>query len=107
MDRIELFKQLNQSLQSLGYPVAYHHFEEPVEAPFIVYYSQEDANFLADNSIYHRISTFDIEVYTDHKDLILEEKMHELFTELGIIYKRYEFVIKEEKLFMQNYVITI
>lgn len=107
MDKVTKFKQLNKALNSLGHPVAYHSFKEPVKAPFIVYYSPNVRNFVADNSIYEQFDNFEIEVYTDYKDIELEQDIHDLLTGLGIIYYKYEVYIKEENLFMQTYQISV
>lgn len=107
MDKATKFKRLNKALKSLGAPVAYHHFDEAVEAPFIVYYSPNVVNTLADNSIYHQLDSYEIELYTDYKDIELEQKMHDLLTEMEIIYYKYETYIKDEKLYMQTYQITV
>lgn len=107
MDKISKFTRLNDALKQLDIPTAYHHFSEPVEAPFIVYYSPHINNFVADNSIYHQTDYVEVELYTEIKDLELEQKLHDIFTKLDIIYDKYEVYIKEEKLFMQTYELEI
>lgn len=107
MDKVTKFRHLNEALKSLGYPVAYHSFKEPVKAPFIVYYSPNVRNFVADNSIYEQFDNYEIELYTDYKDIELEQKMHDLLTEMETIYYKYEVYIKEENLFMQTYQISV
>lgn len=104
--RSEKFNILNQRLKELGVPVAYHHFDEPQELPFIVYYSSSMENFSADNEMFYQFDYFDVEVYTDFKDLVLEDELHDLFVELGLQYEHYEVYIKEEKMYMQNFTLT-
>lgn len=101
------FTKLNKALKSLGIPVAYHHFSEPVATPFIVYYSPHINNFVADNEIYMQTDFIEVELYTDNKDFDLEGQVHDILTSLDIIYDKYEVYIKEEKMFMQTYQLEI
>ncbi|MBF4500234.1 hypothetical protein IRY55_02565 [Savagea sp. SN6] len=107
MDKVNKFTRLKQGMDKLGLPIAYHHFNEPVNPPFVVYYSPHVNNFVADNEIYMQTDYIEIELYTEGKDFELEQKVHDILTELNIIYGKYEAYIKEENLFMQTYELEI
>ena len=100
MDRLQKFEMLNKQLQSLDLPIAYYAFREPVNPPFMVYYSPHVNNFVADNKIYMQQDFIELELYTDKKDLVLEERVRQLLTSNGYIYDQYEVYLPDEKMFM-------
>ena len=66
-------------LNALGIPFAYDHFAqgESPDPPFICYLIPGTNNFSADGVAYYKINQFNIELYTDLKDLSLERKIEE------------------------------
>lgn len=52
-----------------GCPYAYHHFAEgeSPDPPFLCFLYPDEAEFGADNTVYHAFNHLDIEVYTDLK----------------------------------------
>lgn len=100
---------LKSILDETGLPVAYDHFTEtdqtPIpELPFIVYREEESDNLNADNTVYHRVQDYTIELYTATKDLKQEEELelvllaNELpFSTSGTLW------IEEEKMFLKYY----
>lgn len=94
-------EELMQILNEIQIPFAYHHFaeEESPEPPFICYLLPGSNNFSADGKVYYKINEVHIELYTDLKDLAVEQKLEEVLDEHGIFYNKSETWIESEKLY--------
>ena len=70
-------KNIMKLLGGLGIPIAYHHFAEgeSPEPPFLIYLTPGSHNFSADGMVYFKVKQLDVELYTDKKDIALEEKL--------------------------------
>ena len=88
-------------LRELGIPFAYDHFAqgESPDPPFICYLIPGTNTFSADGGAYYKINQFNIELYTDLKDLSLERKIEEALDEASIFYNKSETWIESEKLY--------
>ena len=88
-------------LNALGIPFAYDHFAqgESPNPPFICYLIPGTNNFSADGVAYYKINQFNIELYTDLKDLSLERKIEEALDEASIFYNKSETWIESESLY--------
>ena len=88
-------------LNALGIPFAYDHFAqgESPDPPFICYLIPGTNNFSADGVAYYKIKQFNIELYTDLKDLSLERKIEEALDEASIFYNKSETWIESESLY--------
>lgn len=95
------YEQIADMLSGIGLPFAYHHFAEGEESdpPFIVYLAPGSNNFAADGKVYHKIKQLDIELYTDKKDLQLEEKLEAILDAAEIFYEKTEAYIESERLY--------
>lgn len=78
--------RLIKILEEIGLPFAYSHFAEgeSPDPPFMVYLFPKNKHFGADGLVYYKNTEVNLEVYTDKKDLQLEEKI-----EVYLIEKRY------------------
>lgn len=94
-------EELLQILSETQIPFAYHHFAEgeSPEPPFICYLLPGSNNFSADGKVYYKINEVHVELYTDLKDLAVEEQLEEVFDEHGIFYNKSETWIESEKLY--------
>ena len=94
-------EELLQMLSEMQIPFAYHHFAEgeAVEPPFICYLLPGSNNFSADGKVYHKINEVHIELYTDLKDLAVEQQMEDVLDEHEIFYNKSEVWIESEKLY--------
>ena len=94
-------EELLQMLSEMQIPFAYHHFAEgeAVEPPFICYLLPGSNNFAADGKVYHKINEIHIELYTDLKDLAVEQQVEDVLDEHEIFYNKSEVWIKSEKLY--------
>jgi hypothetical protein len=99
--------ELYQALKSIGFPVAYGSFTNPVTPPFITYQFAYSNDMMADNINYVPIENFQVELYTDKKDLAAEKKVQDKLKELGLPYRKFETYLDEEKMYQILYEIQI
>ena len=94
-------EELLQILSETQIPFAYHHFAEgeSPEPPFICYLFPGSNNFSANGKVYYKINEVHIELYTDLKDLAVEQQLEEVLDEHGIFYNKSETWIESEKLY--------
>ena len=94
-------EELLQILSETQIPFAYHHFAEgeSPEPPFICYLLPGSNNFSADGKVYYKINEVHIELYTDFKDLAVEQQWEDVLDEHGIFYNKSETWIESEKLY--------
>lgn len=94
-------EELLQILNETQIPFAYHHFAEgeSPEPPFICYLLLGSNNFSADGKVYYKINEVHIELYTDLKDLAVEQQLEDVLDEHGIFYNKSETWIESEKLY--------
>ena len=93
--------KLLEVLKAVGIPFAYDHFAEgeSPDPPFLCYLLPGSDNFAADGRVYYKMSEVRIELYTDFKDVSLEEKVTAVLDSHGIFYEQSEVWIEEEKLY--------
>ena len=94
-------EELLQMLQEMQIPFAYHHFAEgeAVNPPFICYLLPGSNNFSADGRVYFKINEVRIELYTDLKDLAVEQQVEDILDEHEIFYNKSETWIESERLY--------
>lgn len=88
-------------LEETGIPFAYDHFAEgeSPNPPFICYLLPQSDNFSADGKVYLKVSSVNIELYTDSKDLAVEQTLKAVLDTHGIFYDKTEVWIESEKLY--------
>ena len=93
-------------LTETGIPFAYDHFAEgdSPDPPFICFLTEGSDNFSADGSAYLKVSTVNLELYTDRKDPSAERKVEDVLDRRGIFYNKSEVWIETEKLFEVLYI---
>ena len=89
--------ELVKIIEEMDIPFAYDHFAEgeSPDPPFLCYLLPDSDNFAADGRVYYKMS----ELYTDFKDVSLEEKVTAVLDSHGIFYEQSEVWIEEEKLY--------
>ena len=97
--------ELVKIIEEMGIPFAYDHFAEgeSPDPPFLCYLLPGSDNFAADGRVYYKMSEVRIELYTDFKDVSLEEKITAVLDNHGIFYEQSEVWIEEEKLYEVAY----
>lgn len=97
-------KELYQLLSTLGYPVAYDHFVSPVTSrPFILYRNASVESFKADDTTYYKPPKYEINLITDTKDIIVENRLETLLVDNHLPFDKYEDFIKDEKIYQITY----
>lgn len=78
--------ELVKIIEEMGIPFAYDHFAEgeSPDPPFLCYLLPGSDNFAADGRVYYKMSEVRIELYTDFKDVSLEEKVTAVLDNHGI-----------------------
>ena len=93
--------ELVKIMEEMDIPFAYDHFAEGEshDPPFMCYLLPGSNHFSAYGRVYYKMSEVRIELYTDFKDLSLEEKVTAVLDNHGIFYAQSEVWIEEEKLY--------
>lgn len=100
-------QNLKDLLSQLNIPVAYDHFNIATSPPFIAFRRYGQSNYGADNVVYKKINNYYVELYTEYKDIELEEQLEQLFDENDIFYNvESETYIDTEKMYEVVYAIN-
>ena len=93
--------ELVNMIQEMDIPFAYDHFAEgeALEPPFICFLLPGTDNFSADGIVYFKINEVHIELYTDVKSPVIENKVEAVLDKHGIFYNKTETWIEDEKLY--------
>lgn len=93
--------RLLEILKECGIPFAYDHFAEgeSPDPPFICYLLPGSDNFSADGKVYYKKNEVRIELYTDTKDLAVEQMVEDALDAVCIFYDKSETWIDSEKLY--------
>lgn len=88
-------------IDEMGMESAYHHFAEgeSPEPPFVVFLYPRANNFSADGMAYFKVNRLNIELYTDLKDVELEQRVETVLDSHGIFYAKSEVWIEKERLY--------
>lgn len=94
-------EEVMKMAEETGLPSAYDHFAEgeSPEPPFLVYLYPKADNFSADGIAYFKINILNLELYTDVKDVELEERVEAVLDSHGIFYAKSEVWIESEHLY--------
>ena len=93
--------ELNELLNTLDIPVAYSHFKDLVQTPFLVYYVQNEDIRGADNKNMLSEKNIRIELYSDLKNIELENQIEEMLIEYQL--DKNETYIESEQLLQVSY----
>lgn len=101
-------EELLTIIKETGIPFAYDHFAEgeSPDPPFICYLLPGSDNFSADGRVYFKINEVRIELYTDSKDLSVEQKLEDVLDAHEVFYNKSETWIDSEKLYEILYQFT-
>ena len=100
-------QELYQGLSEIGLPISYHHFVESPALPYLVYLFSYSSDLIADGKNYKTISNFQIELYSNKKDLANELKVENKLQDLGLPYFKTETWIEAEELYQTLYEVRI
>lgn len=102
-------KGLMNIINEMGLPFAYSHFAEGESPapPFLVYLFPKNKHFGADGVVFYKNTQIDLELYTNKKDIKLEEKIEEILDREKIYYEKSEVWIESERLYEVLYEFTL
>lgn len=94
-------QEIMAMLTEMDIPFAYDHFVEgeSPEPPFLVFLYPGSNHFAADGRVYFKVNRLNIELYTDKKDVELEETVEAVLDRHGIFYGKSEVWIESENLY--------
>lgn len=94
-------QEVLKMMDEMKLPYAYHHFVEgeSPDPPFLVFLYPNSDNFAADGMVYFKVNRLNIELYTDLKDVELEETVEAVLDKHGIFYEKSEVWIESENLY--------
>lgn len=99
--------ELGNILEVAGIPVAYSHFKDEQNLPFICYKESFTRNFKADDRVYKKRTFVDVELYTKYKDQSIENKVEQTLNDNNIPWDVVETFVEDEKVFQRVYEISI
>lgn len=100
-------QQINEMLDTLGIPYEYHHFNDDVNPPFLLYVEEPQKNIIADGIIYASIRNLTFELYSDKKDYKLINKAMKMFSDHDIRFQSEEDWIEKEDMFEFAFMVQI
>lgn len=104
--------ELYQALEAIGLPIAYNHFDadenNPTPSPpYLIYLFFDNDDLMADDVNFKSIDNYQVELYTNKKDLASERQVEDKLKELELPYYKMETWIDTEKLFQVVYLIQL
>lgn len=102
--------ELRKILDTMGIPVQYRAFKvgEAPSLPYILFYVEDNEGTLkADNYNYAKVKNVVIELYSEEKDIELEEKLEEILDKNTLEYATYESYLDTEDMHEVAYEITL
>lgn len=93
-----VISDLKTILESTGLPVAYYKFpaDEEQELPVIAFLETGSNNFAADDRVYQKVSSFDVELYTQFKDPATEALVEAALSSASIVWEKTETYLDTE-----------
>lgn len=99
-------QDLYEGLLTTGYPVAYRAFKDGPKDdadnlvwPYICYLFVGSADFMADDSNYHGAGDYQVELYTEVKDLEAEAVVEAALVTLGLSWSKTEAYLDTEDMY--------
>lgn len=104
--------ELYNHLKDIGLPLAYSHFSDTPDnphpnPPYLVYLFSYSNDLIADNVNYKEISNFQIELYTNKKDLASEKAVEDKLKEIELPYSKLETWIDTEQVYQILYEVQL
>ena len=96
-------------LEGTGMDVAYRRFEETnaPEMPFITYQEVANANFIADNKVFVKVSHLYVTLWTSKKDITAEQALEQALDDHDIPWSKNESYLESEKCYEITYEVEV
>lgn len=98
-----------ESIPGMTDKVAYRAFpeKEAPALPFICYEENNTDNFMADNGVFKEVTSFDINLYEEFRDLTTEHALEAMLNEKEIPWNRYPEWIDDERMWEVTYEVEV
>ena len=95
------FEEVKNIVESIGLPFVYYQFPigQVPDLPYVIYYYPSSDNFSADDHVYQKIESLNIEVYTKEKDFAVEKQIEDVLDEHLIFWQKSESYITSENMY--------
>ena len=95
------FKQMLTDIESAGIPITYYSYpdNDAPSLPYAVYFTPSTRAEAADDKNHARIQTLYIELYTENKDILLEETLEEILDDYSLVFDKTEAFLQSENMF--------
>ena len=99
------YESIYTMLEHTGLPCTYHHWEpgNVPPLPYLVFWYDGRNDFMADNTVYQKIVSVTLELYSSRKDFWAEERVECVLEANNIVYEKNETYIASEKMLEQVY----
>lgn len=99
------YESIYAMLEHTGLPCIYHHWEpgNVPPLPYLVFWYDERNDFIADNTVYQKIVSVTLELYSSRKEFRAEERVEYVLEANNIVYEKSETYIASEKILEQVY----
>lgn len=98
-------KDIANLLRTVGIPVVYRKFKSKKDMPYICYLVSYSNNFVADGKVFQKFSHIQIELYTEGKDIEMEEKVENALTDY--VWEKTETYLDTERCYQILYEIEV
>lgn len=96
-----------ETLKKTKLPCAYSHFKKPQKPPYIVYIGSGQNNSTADNTLYWRENTYQVEYYFTQKNEAKEFEIEQVLLDNGYLFEKSEDIyLEEDDVFLIYYYTT-
>lgn len=103
------FEEVKEMIASMGFPYTYHFFPigEVPAPPYVVFYYPQSNNFDADDQVYQRVESLNIELYTPIKSFRAEKAVEDVLNANNIVWEKSETYIQSEHMYEVLYEMEI
>lgn len=104
-----LFSEIKTMLGQTGLQNTYYSWpEKQVPAlPYLVWYLPSSDNFVADDKVYKRVDTLNIELYTKTKDFLKEQAVEAVLDANNMVWDKVETYLDDEHMYEVLYEMEI
>lgn len=96
-----------ETLKKTKLPCAYSHFKKPQKPPYIVYIGSGQNSSAADNTLYWRENTYQVEYYFTSKNEAKEFEIEQTLLDNGWLFEKSEDIyLEEDDVFLIYYYTT-
>lgn len=103
------YSDVTTMLTQTGIPFAYYSFPEKIAPPlpYMVFFYPQSNNIPADDSVYQRVDTLNIELLTKTKNFAVEENIEAVLDAWGMVWEKSEIYLNDEHAFEVLYEMEI